>query len=387
MGIPVVEKGTTMSKFIDIAKNAKFCLDFGFGSLVQAKTEIQYRNSIISVHNGVELLMKIYLMQKDRSLIYQKMDYTVILIDRTDTLKKITRPNTVNFGECMLRLSHFSALPGQYGVHLRKLNDLRNAYVHFQYYTNHKKVKILLIVHIFEYVAFLIKEMGLEIDLFLKAGIVTSLNRLKASIDSQTKSSFYEKVEIAKSHYFEELTLQERDQKQNTEDYNVRKIDKIVTCPACQQRALLKREILQQVEPDIDFAVIKRRLILKELACHHCGLNVTEYEELILEFGNEEASLRDQRIITYYADEDCPDCPDEDCPDEDCPDCPDGDCPDEDCPDCPDEDCPDEDCPDCPDGDCPDEDCPDCPDEDCPDEDCPDCPDGDCPDEDCPKHR
>ena len=182
-----------------------------------------------------------------------------------------------------------------------------------------------------QYIIMLIKEMGLDIDLFLKAGIVTSLNRLKASIDSQTKNSLYEKVEIAKSHYFEDLTPEEREQKKNTEDYSVGKSDKIVTCPACQQNALLKRKIQQQVDPDFGFVVLKRRLILEGLACHYCGLNITEYEELILEFGNEEASLPDKKMLLSDPDADCPDadCPDEDCPDEDCPD---ADCPDADCP-------------------------------------------------------
>jgi hypothetical protein len=351
------ESGRT-SKLIDIGKNAKLCLEFGFGSLIRAKTEIEYRNSIVSVHNGVELLMKIYLMGKNRALIYQKMDYTCLLIDRADTLKEITLPkNTVNFDECQIRLSHFSTLPDQFAVHLKKLDDLRNRCVHFQYYSNHAKVRIILIAHIFDYITLLVREMGLEIELFLNAAIIESLNRLKSSIDSDTKNSLDQKIEIAKSHYFNDLTQQEREDKQRTEDYDTEKHDKIVTCPACQQRALLKLQLQFRAESGSDLTVIRRRLILKELACHYCGLNITEYEELLPEFRNEEASLPDRKIVTNYLD----DCPDEDCPD----------CPDDDCPDCPD-DC---DCPDCPD-----DDCPDCPDDcDCPDDDCPDCPD-DCPD-------
>jgi hypothetical protein len=142
-----------MSKSIDIIMNANLCLNFGFGILIRAKTEIEYRNSIVSVHNGVELLMKICLMGKNRALIYQKIDYTYFLIDRTDTLKKVSfRSNTITFDECRIRLSNFSTLPEQYSVHLKKLNEIRNDCVHFEYHINYRKVKILLIAHIFEYI-------------------------------------------------------------------------------------------------------------------------------------------------------------------------------------------------------------------------------------------
>ena len=48
-----------------------------------------------------------------------------------------------------------------------------------------------------------------------------------------------EKIEIAKKHYLEELTADEREQKKATESYTLHKCDKVLTCPACDNNALL----------------------------------------------------------------------------------------------------------------------------------------------------
>jgi hypothetical protein len=38
-------------KKIDLRKNIKLCLNFGFGTLITAKNEEDYRNAVISIHN------------------------------------------------------------------------------------------------------------------------------------------------------------------------------------------------------------------------------------------------------------------------------------------------------------------------------------------------
>ena len=345
---------------INLRENVQLCLNLGFGTLITANNDENYRNAIISIHNGLELLMKYYLRKKDRLLILQKINYHFLLSERTDLIKNVNsgkaKANTISYNDCIKILEHFSHLPNDYTAYLKQLNDQRNDCVHYQYSYNQKELRKLLIFHIYQFICELILEMELEPKEFILEKYTSSLDKLKETIDDEIKHSYYEKIEAAKKHYFEELTEPERKEKVETEDYTKRKIDIIVKCPACRNNALLRKKIQHTIEEFVHYARIKQDLILKDLSCHYCGLSITDYDLLKLDFKDEERSLRE--IISYN---DCPDdCPPEDCPDyEDCPDdCPPEDCPDyEDCPDdCPPEDCPDyEDCPD----DCPPEDCPD----------------------------
>ena len=341
---------------INLRENVQLCLNSGFGTLITANTDENYRNAIISIHNGLELLMKYYLRKKDKLLIFQKINYHFLLSERTDLIKNVdskkVKANTISYNECIKILEHFSRLPNNYIAYLNQLNDQRNYCVHYQYSYNQKKLRKLLISHIYQFICELISEMGLELKEFILENYTDSLGKFKDTIDDEIKHSYYEKIEAAKKHYFEELTETERNEKVETEDYTKRKIDIIVKCPACENNALLRKKIQSTSEEFVHYARVKRDLILKDLSCHYCGLSITDYDLLKLDFKDEERSLRD--IISYD------DWPPEDCPLEDCPpeDCPPGDCPPEDCPpeDCPPEDCPPEDCPpeDCPDyDDCP----------------------------------
>ena len=129
---------------------------------------------------------------------------------------------------------------------------------------------------------------------------------------------------------FEELTESEREQKKTSEDYTKLRLGKLVKCPACKNHALLRKKIQRTSKRTGNKNIISPDLILKDLSCFHCGLNLTDYDQLKLEFTDEERSLK--KYIIY---DDCPDdCPPyyggpDDCPD-DCPpyyggpdDCPD----------------------------------------------------------------
>ncbi|KKN55795.1 hypothetical protein LCGC14_0578650 [marine sediment metagenome] len=50
-------------KKIDLEKNIQLCFNSGFGTLITASNDVDFRNSIINVHNGLELLMKYYLKE------------------------------------------------------------------------------------------------------------------------------------------------------------------------------------------------------------------------------------------------------------------------------------------------------------------------------------
>jgi len=347
-----------MLKRINLEKNIQLCFNTGFDSLITANTDESYRNAIISIHNGLELLMKHYLRKKNELLIYRKITYKKIIENRTDLKKKVNldkRDFTLSFLECINILEYFSELPEKNKKYLTQLGIKRNACMHYEYSYNEKELRKLLISHIYQFICDLISEMGLEPKEFILEKYIAPLDKYKNVIDDQVKQDYYTKIETAKKHYFEELTEQERVDKENTEDYTQRRYDKIVQCPACKKNALLMKEIqrTRQLTRDDDRITIRRDLILKDLSCHYCGLNITDYDQLKLEFKDEEKSLKS--ITIYHDYPDYYDCPD-DCPPEyDClTDCPD-DCPPEyDClTDCPD-DCPPEyDCPD----DCPD-DCP-----------------------------
>ena len=353
---------------IDLQKNIQLCLNFGFGTLITAKNEMDYRNAVISIHNGTELLMKYYLHKKDKLLIFHKINHHFLLKERDDLIKNVkskkARSNTIPFSECLIILEYFSELPDRNRVYLNRLNDFRNNMVHYEYYYSQNKIWKLLISHIYQFINDLVSELELNLQDFLKERYIGSLDRFKKSIDDKIRDDYLRKIEAAKKHYFDELTAEERAQKEETKDYTRKKYDDIVTCPACKNPALLRKIKKSEIESFESHEIFKQNLILKELSCHYCGLNITDYDQLRLDFSDKEVNLPDV-LIPQDCPDDCPeDCPEEDCPEEDCPD----DCP-EDCPeeDCPEEDCPEEDCPD------------DCP-EDCPEEDCPD----DCP-EDCPK--
>jgi hypothetical protein len=286
-----------------------------------------FRNkSIISIHNGLELLMKYYLKQKEKLLIYKNINHHFLIYERNDLIQNVNlkkgKANTISYNECIDILKYFSKLPTNYTIYLNQLNNQRNDCVHYQFSYNEIKLRKLLIFNIYQFICDLIIEMELEPKDFILEGYIATLDDYKDTIDDEIRHSYIEKIEAAKKHYFRELTVIDRKQKADTEDYTKRKYDIIVECPACKNNALLSKKIQSTNELLENHLVTKRDIILNDLSCHYCGLNITDYDQLKLKFGNEERSLRD--IKTFY------DCPPEDC---DCPDdCPPEDCPPEDCP-------------------------------------------------------
>ncbi len=326
-------KYPSKSKKVCLQKNIQLCLNFGFGTLITAKNDMDYRNAIISIHNGTELLMKYYLQSKDKRLIFRKINRQVLLHGRDDLIKKLDsnnlKPDTISYNECMSFLEFFSELPNKNKRYLSQLGWLRNNCVHHEYSYDIKETRKLLISYIYRYINDLVSELELQLQDFISKKYIEPLNKFKQTIDNEIEQNYLEKVAAAKKHYFDELNEEEQKQKKSTVDYtkDKKRIDEIVQCPACKNDALLRKKIQVIREPFETYAVIKRTLVLKDLSCYHCGLNITGYDQLKLQFSDKEKSLRSS--ISYY---DCPvDCPD-DCPPDDCPDdCPPDDCPD-DCP-------------------------------------------------------
>ena len=336
-------------KTINLEKNIQLCFNSGFGTLITAKNDEDYRNAVISIHNGLELLMKSYLRSKEECLIYRKITYEKILNKRNDLRKKLklNQPKTISYPKCIEILKYFSELPEKNSIYLKQLAYIRDSCVHFEYSYDERELRKLLISHIYQFICDLIIEMGLDLKTFIPERNLVSLDKLKNSIDDEIMQNYLTTIESAKKHYFVALTVEDRKQKAETEDYTQGKFDIIVKCPACEENALLRRKIQgikELLRPD--FIIFNRDLILRDLSCFYCGLSITDYDQLELEFKDKEKSLQSYRI--YLDPDDYPD----DCPEyydcleyHDCPsDCPDGDCPDGDCPDgdCPDGDCPDE---------------------------------------------
>ena len=125
------------------------------------------------------------------------------------------------------------------------------------------------------------------------------------------------KTVLARKHFFDELTDEERLQKNTAQNYTKNKYDKLITCPACKNDALLRRtlkrtlSILQEGES----LIVNTKIVIAEFSCHYCGLNFTNYDQLKYQFKEEEDILPDS-VVRHYADDcDC-DCPEED---DDCP--------------------------------------------------------------------
>ena len=357
-------KNAEQSTLINLETNISLCLTSGYKTLIWAKDEVDYRNAICNIHNGVELLMKYYLKEKNQFIIYDKIDHELLLYGNKDlikVIKKVYPPNTIKWFNCIDLLGYFSKLPGQYLGELKKLNGLSNSRKHFEYYSTNKDSKKLLIAYVYPFIKGLLSELNLNvIDFIKKDYVVSTLEKYKANIDNDVMHKLIEKIARAKNHYFEELTEEERIQKTATQDYRIIKKDKLILCPACKKDALLSRSLSLMQEDAETSSVIKRKIIISQFSCHHCGLNITNYDQLKYEFKEEEEVLSDvlvgQFLETFRAhpDDNC-DCPN-DCDDDcDCPSDCDNDCPmdcDDDC-DCPsdcDDDCPmdcDDDC-DCP---------------------------------------
>jgi len=382
---------------INLQQNIQFCFNSGFGTLITENNDEKCRNSIIFIHNGVELLMKYYLKKQNKLLIFYKNITPHFLLNERDDLKKAidlkkAKANTITYNECRDILEFFSHLPNRDSVYLRKLNNQRNDCVHYQYSYIEKELRRLLISHIYQFICDLIFEMELDIKDFISEDIILSMNNLKDTIDKEIEHSCQIKIEAAKNHYYKELTEVDRDQKADSEDYVKRKFDKIVKCPACENNSLLRKVIQHDGELFIDQVAIKRKLILKDLSCHYCGLNITDYDQLKLKFESEERSLPNQILI--YPDDCAPDdCAPDDCAPDDCApdDCAPDDCAPDDCApdDCAPDDCAPDDCApdDCAPDDCAPDDCApdDCAPDDCAPDDCApdDCAPDDCAPDDC----
>jgi hypothetical protein len=343
---------------VELLKNIQLCFNSGFGSLLRGRHEMDFRNAVIGIHNGCELLMKHYLRKKDKLLIYQKLDYKRVLMGRSDLAKKPQdiSNHTIEYSECVSRLEYFTKT--DFGC-LERLNHERNIRVHYEYEYNPGELKQFLVSRVYAFISSFAVETGLEPKAILNYAYIESLDKLRKVIDDDIARSFHEKIDKSKHHYYEDLTEQERQEKAGTEDYTLTSHSKKVKCPACQQEAMISLKEIRTSEVQARLTIIKRRLELEKLTCHYCGLLVDKANELRILFADEEVLLRSQ---IHFEPDDCPDDCQDDCPDEDCPD----DCPDEDCIyDCQ-EDCPDDCQDDCPDDDCPDDCSDDCPEEDCP---------------------
>ena len=333
-------------KKINLEKNIQLCFNSGFGILITAENDEDFRNATVSIQTGLELLIKYYLIRKDELLIFKNITYKTILIKRNDLIKnvKLKSTNTINYSKCKEILEYFSDLPKKNSKYLNDLGNQRNKCVHFEYSYDEKKLRKLLISHIYQFICDLILEMKLDPKTFIQESYIDSLDNYKKTIDNEIINNYNLKIESAKKHYNVGLSYEDRVQKANAEDYTLKSYNLIVNCPACKNNALLTRKIQLNLTSTMRFsAVYSRNLILKELSCHHCGLNIKNYDQLRLKFIDRERVLKKLISHIYPDDYDCPpeDCPDDyDCPPEDCPD--DYDCPPEDCPD--DYDCAPEDC-------------------------------------------
>jgi len=299
-------------KEINLEKNIQLCFNTGFGTLVTAETDEDYRNSIIFIHNGLELLMKYYLRRKDKWLIYPKITSNMLLNKRNDLRKsvRLEHSKTISFAKCRRILEHFSELTEKNANYLTQLDYKRNSCVHFEFSYDERELRKLLFVHIYQFIYDLIIEMGLDLNTFIPESNRGSLNNYKNTIDNQIKQNYYAKIASARKHYSEELLENDRIQKAETEDYTKKRFDMIVKCPACRKNALLRRKI-QHTHGQLrdGYMAIKRDLLLRDLSCHYCGLNITDYDQLELIFKDKEESLQE---IAYRIPYDCP----EDCPDD-----------------------------------------------------------------------
>lgn len=177
---------------INLQKNIQLCLNFGFRTLITANSnqnrDVNYRNAIISIHNGLELLMKYYLIKKEKLLIFNKINYQFLLSERNDLIQKVN-PNDVNchtisYDGCIKILGYFSNLTIKYNNELTQLNKQRNDCVHYEYSYNEEELRKLLIYYIYQFICDLISEMGLELKEFILEKYSIPLHIFKPKLDT-----------------------------------------------------------------------------------------------------------------------------------------------------------------------------------------------------------
>ena len=207
-------------KEVNLKANIKLCFESGFGALITINDEDddsrgKYRVAIVSIHDGIELLMKYYLEKKDKLLIFENIDENVLLQNRDDLIQKINKKpiKTISFSKCRILLSYFSSLESKNSKYLKELNNCRNSCVHHEFWYYENKIRKLLFSHIYQFICELIEEMGLETKEFISESQKESLDIFKDTIDHEIKHLCHLKIVGAKNHYYRELTDIERKQK------------------------------------------------------------------------------------------------------------------------------------------------------------------------------
>jgi len=238
-----------LKKIIKLEKNFKFCLNSGFGTLITAETDEDYRNAIISIHNGVELLMKYYLREKNKILIIQNIDYQCLIYGRGDLVKPLEPKigKTISFDECINILKYFSKLPETYSEPLRKLNNLRNACVHYEFWYVEEELRKLLISNIYEFIFKLISEMNLNPKDFILHHHINHLDKFKHAIDDPIRQKYYRIIQAAIKHYFTELTADERKQKSKLVHYKKKDLIKKLNAQHAEIKHYLGKKLYSQM--------------------------------------------------------------------------------------------------------------------------------------------
>ncbi len=324
---------------VELRENIKICLNTGYGMLISSKSNSDYRNSVVLIHNGLELMMKLYLLTQNRFLVYEHLDHFLILSEtegvkenKKDAIKKKAKMNTISFSKCIDLMDCFLEISA---IDVNNLNNMRNNCVHFEFVIYKSAIRKLLVSKTYPLIKQISNSLGEDISSYLDNS--ATLDAWCTKINDDIHSKYIQLIAAAKKHYDDDLTEKDRQEKRQYENYTVRKNDKRVVCPACENTALLERKVVYTTDEDEGIQQTTKSVVLKNLSCHYCGLVVNQRDQLLIGFSGEENTSTTTTISSFFSNYDCPDdydCP-SDCAPEDCPDdydCP-SDCAPEDCPD------------------------------------------------------
>lgn len=282
---------------LSLIENAKESLRHGVDHFIEAKDDIEsYKQAIINIHLGIELLLKEKLRRYNEWYLIDKYEFIHIRqlyekYRRKKTVKRDPIKKTVQFTELLTRMAEFSSVVKNYKQYLVQLNDKRNQMVHYEIDIDTSEIDILIGKHILPFIdEYSKKELGLSSEkIFGK----DKLKNIEVIIKAAEKPIIYNikrKLLSAKTRYCKLPSSKKRERrekyKRHKEFLSKQRKDEVgdiyeVKCPACRSACLY-----HSPEYETEEALRPEKMFVARLECFMCELELVgiEAEEYYMQY-------------------------------------------------------------------------------------------------------
>ena len=277
---------------LDLLNNARDSLRHGYKHFLRAASVSDYKQAVLNIHLGIELLLKERLRQINPLYVFAgEFDFERLLAlaeSRTLLRKKPKSPslNTVGFGVALERLEFFSEVVLRFRSELKALAEQRNALVHFEAYLEQNELDILLGKRAFAFVVcFLEQELDQQPADFLSTDLYLQLALRAEQIDERVSRMLSHKIKEAHERV-EGLSHDEVRARSVTLDALERSLrhegQQVVreTCPVCEHTCLLVIEECWSLSVDETGLAAETVFWTGRLECVVCSLKLEPDETL-----------------------------------------------------------------------------------------------------------